>query len=117
MCSSNRADQHAHFPGRAAASIRRALNYDLSRYTIPSDSLQTLQSRLQQDLFQLAAAGGSRTAAASASAAAAAAAAAATSVPNLLRQILRHLQMPLVRQSHNFGITVLVHLEAAWKER
>jgi hypothetical protein len=54
MCSSNYADQHAHFPGRAAASIRRALNYDLSRYTIPSDSLQTLQSRLQQDLFQLA---------------------------------------------------------------
>jgi hypothetical protein len=49
MCSSDRADQHAHFRGRAvayAASIRRALNYDLSRYTIPSDSLQTLQSRL-----------------------------------------------------------------------
>ena len=60
MCSSNSADQHAHFPGLAAASIRPALNYDLSRYTIPSDSLQTLQSRLQQDLFQLAAAGGSR---------------------------------------------------------
>jgi hypothetical protein len=51
MCSSNRADhwQHAHFPGRAvvyAASIRRALNYDLSLYTIPPDSVQTLQSRL-----------------------------------------------------------------------
>jgi hypothetical protein len=35
MCFSNRADQRAH-------SIRRALNYDLSLYTIPSDSLQTL---------------------------------------------------------------------------
>jgi hypothetical protein len=49
MCSSNSADQHAHFPGRAvayAASIRLALNYDLSRYSIPSDSMQTLQSRL-----------------------------------------------------------------------
>jgi hypothetical protein len=55
MCSSNRADQHAHFPGRAAASIRRAMNYDLSLYTIPSDSLQTLQSRLQQDLFHFCA--------------------------------------------------------------
>jgi hypothetical protein len=29
-----------------AASIRRALNYDLSWYTIPSDSVQTLQLRL-----------------------------------------------------------------------
>jgi hypothetical protein len=46
MCSSNRAYQHAHFPGLAAASVRLALNYDLSLYTIPSDSLQTLQSRL-----------------------------------------------------------------------
>jgi hypothetical protein len=49
MCSINRADQHAHVPGRAvayAASIRRALNYDLSRHTIPSDSVQTLRSRL-----------------------------------------------------------------------
>jgi hypothetical protein len=51
MCSSNSADQHAHFPasGRAvayAASIRRALNYDLSRRTYLSDRVQTLQSRL-----------------------------------------------------------------------
>jgi hypothetical protein len=47
--ASNRANQHAHFPGLAvayAASIRRALNYDLPRYTIPSDSVQTLQLRL-----------------------------------------------------------------------
>jgi hypothetical protein len=41
MSSGNRANQHAlaHFPGLAvayAASIRRALNYDLS--SIPSDS-------------------------------------------------------------------------------
>ena len=43
MCFSNRANQHAHFPGRAvsyAASIRRALNYDLSRYTIPSEKFR-----------------------------------------------------------------------------
>jgi hypothetical protein len=114
MCSSNRTDQHAHFPGRAAASIRWALNYDLSWYTIPSDSLQTLQSRLQQDLFQLAAAGGSCSLLLGCRAAAAAA---ATSAPNLRLQILRPLQMPLVRRSHKFGITVLVHLEAAGKER
>jgi 3-oxoacyl-ACP reductase-like protein len=68
-------------------------------------------SKIYSSLQQQAAA------AASASAAVAAAAAAATSAPNLRRQILRPLQMPLVRRSHKFGITVLVHLEAAWKER
>jgi hypothetical protein len=56
---------HANFPGWAvayAASICRALNYDLSLYTIPSDSVQTLQSTvtLQRDLVELAAAGGRR---------------------------------------------------------
>jgi hypothetical protein len=38
-------------------------------------------------------------------------------LPLLLLQILRPLQMPLVRRSHKFGITLLVHLEAAGKER
>jgi hypothetical protein len=40
MCSSNCADEDVHFPGQAVAyatSVRLALNYDLSRYTIPSD--------------------------------------------------------------------------------
>jgi hypothetical protein len=104
MCFSNRADQHAHFPGRGAASIRLALNYDHSQYTIPSDSLQTLQSRLQQDLFELAAAGG------------------CSSLRLCCCSCCSNcchfcpLQMPLVRRSHKFGITVLVHLEATGKE-
>jgi hypothetical protein len=53
MCSSKCANLHVHntvhFPGRAvayAASICWALNYDLSLYTIPSDLVQMLQSRL-----------------------------------------------------------------------
>jgi hypothetical protein len=49
MYSSKSANQLAHFPSWAvayAASICQALNYDLSLYTIPSDLVQTLQSRL-----------------------------------------------------------------------
>jgi hypothetical protein len=46
MCASIRANPHVHFPGRAvayAASIRRALKYDLPLYTIPPALVQTLQ--------------------------------------------------------------------------
>jgi hypothetical protein len=77
MCSSNCANQHAHFPGQAASSIRRALNYDLSLYIL---SLQTHCKRFKQDCSKICSSFQQQAAAtASALAAAAAAAAAATS--------------------------------------
>jgi hypothetical protein len=81
-------------------------------------SLQTHCKRFNQDCSKICSSLQQQAAAAaSAPAAAAAAAAAATSVPNLRRQILCPLQMPLVRRSHRFGITVLIHLEAAGNEK
>jgi hypothetical protein len=106
MCSSNRADQHEHFPDRVvayAASIRRGLNYGIL-------SLQTQCKRFNQDCSKICSSLQQQAAAAASASAAAAAAA-------LRRQIFRPLQMPLVRRSHRFGIIVLVHLEAAGKER
>ncbi len=104
------ANQHAHFPGRAvayAASICRALIYDLSLYNpfrvsasasiktvarfvrtcssrLPLPPLQPLLWRLQ--LLPL---------------------------PLRRRQILRPLQMSFVQWSTKFRRSVLVHLEAA----
>jgi hypothetical protein len=79
MCSSNCADQHAHFPGRAvayAASIRWALNYDLHGIL----SFKTHCKHFNQDCRKICSSLQQQApAAASASAAAATAAAAATS--------------------------------------
>ena len=115
MCSSNCADQHAHFPGRWHMQL--LFVGPLIMICHGMLSLQTHCKLFNQDCSKICSTLQQQAAAAaSASAAAAAAAAAATSAPNLRRQILRPLQMPLVRRSHEFGTAVLVHLEAAGKE-
>ena len=77
-------------------------------------SLQTQCKHFNQDGSKICSSLQQQAAAAASSSAAVAVAAL---LPLLLWQILRPLQMPLVRRSHKFGITVLVHLEAAVKER